>query len=540
MSLWQTIRNAVVRYGQPHTGRAVRVLNPAGVRVDHDTAMTFTACWAASKVITETLGVLAWHVFERQPNGGKRRRDDLQVDHMLRFQANPEMTAQVFRETIAHHVMFWGNGYAEIVRDGGGRPNELWPLLPDRTWPVRRADGTLAYHHRNAGGKTIEYEAQDVLHIKGLGFDGVQGYDVISYMSQPLGVALASERHAQSFFKNGASPSGALLFSDRLGKEGRQNVREAFEETYAGPDNAYKVMVLDGLKDKDGGWKQFSISPEAAQLIQSRKFSVTEVARMFRIPPHMVGDLEKATFSNIEHMGQEFAMYTILPWATRFEQEAQTKLLGRRLARGFTKLNLSTLMRGDLKTRGEFYKIGREWGWLNANDIREFEDMDPIPGLAGTAYIVPLNYQLADKLDEEPEPPPAPAPLVEGEGEEGQEEPQDRPQAAAGLRPVLVSALERITVREQRVMSRKEGGEKWLRGEHARYAIDQLAPVMASALALVGIEADAEDLAAVVVEGYVERAVQMWQGEAPTEAETRTLREAMATDFMAMVMAAGG
>jgi len=514
--LQRTPPQTVIRYIGPR--------GPAGIHVDHDIAMTYSAVWACVKVIAETIGVLGWHVFERTGTG-KTKRTDLWLDTMLDSYPNPEMTAQTFRETLTAHCALWGNGYAEIVRDGAGRPNQLWPLLPDRVFPRRDQSGQLYYEYRvgglsgNSNGQTIvPLEAANVLHVKGLGYDGVVGYDVIAYQAMAIGMGIANERYASAFFKNGAHLSFGLVAEKQLDKEARASLRTAFEEAYSGgPGQAFKVAVFDnGVKPQ-----QFSVSPEASQLVENRKFAVTDIARIFRVPPHMIADLEKSAFANIEQQSIDFVMHTILPWATRWEQEANAKLLGPRFTKGYTKLNLGTLMRGDQKTRYEAYKIGREWGWLNANEIREWEHMDPIPGDAGTAYIVPLNYQLADEIGQQPEPapgaPPKPNGDAPGNADQGEPAPKQgaKAQRAPGeaLGPVLAQAAERIQSREWHALSKRaeklRGDPRRFRDElepwltiHSDYIEDQLRPVFlalgldeAQALAAADAVATAEELA---------------------------------------------
>lgn len=375
-------------------------MTPAGIRMDHDIALTYHAVWAAVRCIAETLGVLNMHVFQNLPNGGTKRRSDLKLDALLRRAPNKFMSAMTFREILVGHALTWGNGYAEIEWDQAQRPIALWPILPHQMRPVI-IDDELFYEFRSSKGEVYYVERDSIFHLKGFGFDGLMGYDVISYFANTIGHAIAVETFSSSYFGNGTHLSGGLFAKRRLSAEARNSLREEFVAAYSGPRKAFRMGVFEeGLE-----WKPFGLSPEASKLIESRQVSVEDVARIFRVPQHKIGHLLRSTNNNIEHQGIEYVVDTILPWATRIEQEADTKLLSKALQRDhYTKLNVATLMRGDMKSRYEAYKIGREWGWLNANQIAELEDMNPI-GEAGDVYIVPLNYQSIDALLLPPEPP---------------------------------------------------------------------------------------------------------------------------------------
>lgn len=488
------LRAALLQTTKPASGRVITGNGLAGVRVDHDIALTYSAVWACVQVISQTIGVLGWHVFERERNGKKVKRDDLLLDWIIDQQPNTEMSAQVFRETLTAHCLLWGNAYAEIVFDNAGRVSQLWPLLPDRMRPVRDASGKLYYEYytgaTNAANRGIvPLEARNVLHLRGLGFDGVVGYDVISYQAMSMGMGIANERYASAFFRNGAHLSIGLVTDKALDKKARENIREAFKETYArGPGEAFQIGVFgDGVKPHE-----FSVSPEASQLVENRKFAITDIARIFRVPPHMIADLDKSAFSNIEQQSIDFTQHTILPWVTRWEQEANIKLIGARNSRLYTKLNLMTLQRGDIKSRYEAYQIGRQNGWLNANTILALEDMDPIPGIAGEAYIVPLNFQLADKLDEEPPAPAAPPGATPPAEPSGDTPPEPSPTAPgktnapadrgmSRLGPLVAKVADRIIAREHNALGKKAEVTAavlaaWLPG-HGEYVHDELVPV---------------------------------------------------------------
>lgn len=456
----------------------------SGIYVDHNVAMTFGAVFAAVKVISESIGVLGMHRFNRQKDGGKERMDTHPATQVLNRQWNPLMVAQTGREVTTAHALLYGNGYSEIVLDAAGRLSQLWPLLPDRMLP-QFVEGELVYRYLVRSGEYVDLRPDQVLHIKGLGFDGVGGYDVVTYMSRSIGQGIAAEQYAGAFFGNGAHLSGALFHPSNLSKDGKESLRQEFQSVYQGSSNAFRMAVFEeGME-----WKQFSTTPEAAQMIQSRKFSVTDIARWFRVPPHMLADLEKATFSNIEQQALEFVTHTLLPWVTRWEQECDLKLIKPAEANvGFHKLNLSTLLRGDLKSRYESYKVGREWGWLSANDIREFEDMDPLAADIGEIYIVPLNYQRSEALAEIPGPEPEPSePSPSGEPPPALPDPDgDEPIAEqAAARAVLSHVTARMQAREDHGMRAIWGKEGFVDraqrffNRHLSVMAEDLRPVMA-------------------------------------------------------------
>ena len=412
----------------------------AGVNVTHETALTYSAFWAGVRVIAETMGTLPCGYFEVNDGTRVKLRDD-PIARLLR-RPNPEMTAMTLKEIVTAHCCSWGNGYLEIERDRRGTPIALWPLLPDRTRPWRDANGVLWYLYQ-MDGEDWPIPAKDVVHIKGLGFDGLVGYDVVSFHAMTLGVGIAAQEYTGGFFGNGAHISGALVHPEELGEKARENIRRDMERVYGGPGNAFKLLILEeGLE-----YKSLSVAPVAAQLIEQRKFNVTDTTRVLRLQPHKIGDMEKATFSNIEHQNIEFKQDTMTPWAVKWESELEVKLIPENLRDSREiRFNMNALARGDQKSRYEAYKIGREWGWLNANGILELEDMDPIPGAAGEMYIVPLNFQRADLLAAQtPEDDSATEPV---------EPQQEANNAIAPFRVIALDCAERVYKREQNIIAK--------------------------------------------------------------------------------------
>ena len=364
----------------------------SGKPVNERTAMQTTAVYACVRILAEAVASLPLHVYEYQDDGGKKLVHDHPLYYLLHDEPNPEMTSFVFRETLMSHLLIWGNAYAQIIRDGAGRVLGLYPLLPDKMEVQRDDKGNIYYvYSRNSDENptfkeygNIKLKAEDVLHIPGLGFDGLIGYSPIAMAKNAVGMTLACEEYGASFFANGANPGGVLEHPGVL--KDPSKVRESWNSVYRGVNNAHKIAVLEeGMK-----YQQIGIPPEEAQFLETRKFQINEIARIYRIPPHMVGDLDKSSFSNIEQQSLEFVKYTLDPWVIRWEQSLQRSLLlpGEK-GKYFIKLNVDGLLRGDYQSRMNGYAVGRQNGWFSANDIREMENMNPIPDEeGGNLYLI--------------------------------------------------------------------------------------------------------------------------------------------------------
>lgn len=364
----------------------------SGKPVNERTAMQTTAVYACVRILAEAVASLPLHVYEYQDDGGKKLVHDHPLYYLLHDEPNPEMTSFVFRETLMSHLLIWGNAYAQIIRDGAGRVLGLYPLLPDKMDVQRDDRGNIYYvYSRNSDENPmfkeygdIRLKAEDVLHIPGLGFDGLIGYSPIAMAKNAVGMTLACEEYGASFFANGANPGGVLEHPGVL--KDPSKVRESWNSVYRGVNNAHKIAVLEeGMK-----YQQIGIPPEEAQFLETRKFQINEIARLYRIPPHMVGDLDKSSFSNIEQQSLEFVKYTLDPWVIRWEQSLQRSLLlpGQK-GKYFIKLNVDGLLRGDYQSRMNGYAVGRQNGWFSANDIREMENMNPIPDeQGGNLYLI--------------------------------------------------------------------------------------------------------------------------------------------------------
>ena len=343
----------------------------SGKAVNERTAMQTSAVYACVRILAESVAGLPLHVYERTANGSKSTKPSHPLYRLLHDEPNREMTSFVFRETLMSHLLLWGNAYAQIIRDGRGFPIALYPLLPDRMAVDRRESGELVYTYQSDKGQ-VKLRRENVLHIPGLGFDGLIGYSPIAMAKNAVGLALATEDYGAAFFANGANPGGVLEHPGVIKPEQADRLRESWQSQFGGA-NAHKVAVLEeGLK-----FHQMSIPPEQAQFLETRKFQINEIARIFRVPPHMVGDLEKSSFSNIEQQSLEFVKYTLDPWVVRWEQSLQQALiLPSEKATIFIKFNLDGLLRGDYQSRMQGYSTGIQNGFMSVNDVRGLEDMN--------------------------------------------------------------------------------------------------------------------------------------------------------------------
>ena len=366
----------------------------SGKTVNERTALQTTAVYACVRILSETIASLPLHVY-RYTEGGKAKDTEHVLYTLLHDEPNPDMTSFVFRETLMSHLLIWGNAYAQILRDRSGQVIGLYPLLPDQMSVHRSEKGKLFYVYNryeednpNFQEKgSIVLSQEEVLHIPGLGFDGLIGYSPIALAKNAVGMTLACEEYGASFFGNGANPGGVLEHPGILKDPAK--VRDSWNAVYQGTRNAHKVAVLE----EGMSYKQIGIPPEEAQFLETRKFQINEIARLFRIPPHMVGDLEKSSFSNIEQQSLEFVKYTLDPWVVRFEQALKKSLLlPEEKKTHFIKFNVDGLLRGDYQSRMNGYAIGRQNGWLSTNDIRKLEELNPIPSEeGGDLYLINGN-----------------------------------------------------------------------------------------------------------------------------------------------------
>ena len=413
----------------------------SGKAVTERSAMQMTAVYSCVRILSEAIAGLPVHLYRYDGSGGKEKATTHPLYFLLHDEPNPEMTSFVFRETLMTHLLLWGNAYAQIIRNGKGEVVALYPLMPNRMTVDRDADGHLYYEYQTSqdeahtmDGSRVRLLPSDVLHIPGLGFDGLMGYSPIAMAKNAIGMAIACEEYGAKFFANGATPGGILEHPGVV--KDPERVRESWNSAFGGSANANKVAVLEeGMK-----YTPISISPEQAQFLETRKFQINEIARIFRIPPHMIGDLEKSSFSNIEQQSLEFVKYTLDPWVFRWEQSMQRALLSMDEKKEyFFKFNVDGLLRGDYQSRMNGYATGRQNGWMSANDIRELENLDRIPEEeGGDLYLINGNmtklkdagiFAASSQAQEEPD-----------ETEESKQEPE-QPQQSERTRQRKKEAL---------------------------------------------------------------------------------------------------
>lgn len=461
---------------------------PPQPRITEDTALTVTAYWACLRFISEALATLPLHVYRARPNGKGVDIDNANdINWLLDQQANPETPAYNWREIMVAHAAGWGNGYSEIERYGSGKPAWLWQITPDRVCVVRsRETGQLYYDIWNSTGPNTVLYPEDVVHLRGLGFDGLVGYSVVQYMSRSLRAAMASQESASTFFENDATPGGVLEHPMRLSATAASNLRETWKARHGGSRNRREVAILEeGMKYHETG-----VPPKDAQTIEMLNITVTDIARWFRVPPHKVGDLGRATLSNIENEELNAVIDCLMPWARRFEQELNIKLFGR-TNRGTStcKHDFKGRLRGDTAAQTNHITQMIGWGVYSPNDALEYLDRNPI-GPDGDKRFVPLNYQLLEDAGEveqpgeppdaspnQPDPIPVPADTPNPDG-------KNMPKMGAKIdawRAMLERVCLRIAAREAAEIVKANNAKaiETFIGGHHRYLADELKPVAA-------------------------------------------------------------
>jgi HK97 family phage portal protein len=375
-----------------------------GVRVNARTAMRHAPVFSCVRVLAESVGQLPLNLFEETGNQRQKAKKH-PLYNLLHIAPNDLQTSQEFVEMIVAHLALRGNFYAFINRGlSGDRIRELLPLNADAVAPKLSQDGArVLYDVQFADGRRDVLPAEKVFHVPLFTLDGFRGVSPIEYARDAIGLNIAIERHAARLFANGASPGGVLETDNVLTDEEYTRIRESWEAKHQGLDNAHRVAILEhGLK-----WAAVGLSAEDAQMLESRRYGRTEIAGIFRVPPSMIADLERATFSNSEQQARTFVDYTLMPYLTRIEARIRLRLLAEKdQANHFAKFNVNALLRGDMKSRGEFYTRQVQNGALSPNEIRELEDQNPREG--GDIYLTPANMLIDGK------PPPEAEPAKEG------------------------------------------------------------------------------------------------------------------------------
>lgn len=430
----------------------------AGVHVDEMTALGSPAVYAAVRVLSESIASLPLITY-RRAGDNKERAIDHALYRLLHDAPNSEMTSFEWREAMAAHLLLWGNAYTEIELNKRGDVIGLWPMPPHRVTPMRSEGGTLYYRYQRPDNVFIDMPASKIMHIRGLGYDGLVGYSPVAIARQTIGAALAIDRYGASFFGNGARPGVALEHPGRLSEPALKKLRESWNDAHQGVDNAHRVAVLEeGMK-----LTTYSTSPEDAQFLQTRQFQLSEIARIFRVPPHMIGDLSRATFSNIEHQSLDFVTHSLRPWLVRIEQAIQRDLVGPIEGSSvYVEFLVEGMLRGDQKSRYEAYAIAKQWGWLSSNDIRKIENMNSI-GKQGDVYLIPLNMVTAKTMGAPPEK-AEPKTSDDKQDDEPKSKASDKTKREVSLAPLILDARARITKRAQQdgARAREQQGAHFL------------------------------------------------------------------------------
>jgi len=363
-------------------------MSNSGVDVDEDTALKISAVYACVKVISETIASLPLNLLKELTNGDNEKAKQHPLYAILKDAPNSEMTSFTFREMLMTNLLLWGNAYSLIKRNKHGQIVELYPLKSKNMVVERDAvTNNIKYTYTNNKGISKTYSPKQILHIPAFTFDGVLGVSPITYAREAMGLALATEEFGARFFGNGARPGGVLEHPGIV--KDPEKLRDSWNKVYQGTANSHKVAVLEeGMK-----YHEIGMSPEDSQFLQTRSFQLTEICRIFRVPPHMIGDLSRSTFSNIEHQSIDFVVHTIRPWLVRWEQAIARSLLNEEERTiYYAKFNVDGLMRGDFATRMSGYAIARQNGWMSANEIRALEDMNKIPAeKGGDLYLLNGN-----------------------------------------------------------------------------------------------------------------------------------------------------
>jgi HK97 family phage portal protein len=392
----------------------------SGEEVTEHSALTYSAVWNAVSLISGTVACLPLHLMQRK--GDKKRiADDRHLYRVLHDEANPLMTAKAFRECLLAHILTWGNGYAEIVRNVVGEVIELWPITPNRV-TIGMVENDIVYTIKMGSEADVTLPRSKVLHIPGLGFDGFQGYSVIAMARKSIGLGMAMETFGARYFGEGTHPGITVSHPGKLSPEAHKNLQNSLASNYAGLGKSHKIMLLEeGMKPEKIG-----IPPNDSQFLESRQFQIPEVARWFNLPPHKLKDLTRSSFNNIESEQISFVTDSILPWLVTIEQNLNMQLLteydkalsGR--GRYYCKHIVEGLLRGDAQSRAAFYTVMLDKGVFSVNDVRALEDQDPVPG--GDIHLVPLNMTTLENAGKAQEPPapklPAPTEPKQREGDD--------------------------------------------------------------------------------------------------------------------------
>ena len=369
-------------------GLSLNTIFPDADVYDSDKALTLTSVWNAIRLLSESVSSLPITVYRKENNGDKVEDVNNRIYNLIKFKPNNFQNKITFFEYIMYSVLTDGNSYVQIVRDNSANPVQLIPLNPDYV-NIFIKDNELFY--QMDGGSVLD--SADVLHIKLISDDGIEGLSPIDQCAKAINWSLSMEEFGSTFFKNGAKPSSVLSTDRALSETAIERLKNSFNSSYAKLKSSNSTIILEeGLT-----FKPISISPEQAQFLASRQFGIEEIARIFNIPPHMLKDLSKSSFNNIEMQSQEYVTYTLMPYLTRIEQEMNLKLFRtNELGKTFVEFNVNGLLRGDVKTRNEAYKTAIQNGYMSINEVRQKENLNSIEG--GDQHFIQMNMTTIENV----------------------------------------------------------------------------------------------------------------------------------------------
>jgi len=444
-----------------------------GVVVNERSALQSARVWASVRNVAEDLGSLPCHAYRRTAEG-REEDPDFHLHPIFNEVANEEMDSLQYIESQQAHLMFSRNCYAEIVRNGRGQVVALWPLHPDRVRVVR-VDGVLVYlvtlpdgHRDPATGLPYKALAREkVFHLKAMALDGVSGESSTGVHAEVIGLTVALERQAGFFLQNGAQPGGVFQTDKKLSDQAYARLLKSLEKRHGGIEKTNRAALLEeGLK-----WHSTGVPPRNAQHVESRRFQAEEIAAIYRQPAHMIGDLSRATFANIEHQGIEYVVYTIRPYAVRWEKGIKHQLMTPAERRThYLEFKLDALLRGDSVSEAAALQVMRQNGIINADEWRRLKNMNPQPDGAGRVYLVNGNMVPVGRVLAAPAPGAAPAPPGDPDPDPG---PGD--DVVRALASVFEDAFARAMRKEQLAVRRAAKKplaefEDWARDFYATHA----------------------------------------------------------------------
>lgn len=485
----------------------------SGVNVDENSALNYSAVWCATRVLSSTTSMLPRKVYRRLKGGGKEEATDHRMYRIVHRRPNPEMGAMMFGLPLVQQQVNGGNAYAELERNSRGEIINQWPIHCSRVTPYRDG-GVLRYAIRNNDGGTGYLDKEDILHFPNIiTSDGICGKGVIQHARESIGMGIATERHGASYFGNGAKPGIVVNHPHRFSDTARQNFRREWNELYQGPNNAHRMALLA----EGATITQLGASMDDAQFLQTREHNINEFARWYGTPPHLLYDLRRATFSNIDAQEIEYVTFSALPLLVIHEQEYTRKLFTEEEQEEyFVEHVLDALLRGDALARAQSLQLQLQNGALNIDEWRAIENRNPIQDGSGKKHFIQMNMTTTEKAGEEPPKPAAPKvgpqvdepPVVDGE-------PQQRHGAKFILahRSLMAQITGRLIRKEAKaIRSAANKPEVFLSSmeafyvEHELHFVSELIPSLRSALSILNPKLDAGTEAKRIAKHHIDQA----------------------------------